>query len=118
MDEKLRRQLIEAREQITRQLMQLEAVAAEPYVRAGLGPDNRAVYADLQRELREISQLLGEDEGERDAEELETAAHPYYPLSADFNQGLQAKRNGITIGLGAFTILWLLFLFVRAVVAG
>jgi hypothetical protein len=111
-------QLREAREQIRRQLMQLERAAADPYAQVGLGPDNRGVYAELQRELQEINELLGEDGGNRDSEGLETAAGAYHPLSADFNQGCQPMRNPIAIGMVAFSILWLLFLFVHAVVAG
>jgi hypothetical protein len=111
-------QLRKARDQIRRQLMQLEGAAAETYARVGLGPDNRGVYAELQRQLQEINELLGEDQGNRDSEGLKTAAGAYHPLSADFKEGRQPKRNPIAIGMVAFSILWLLFLFVHAVVAG
>lgn len=112
-----KKQLRAAREQIARQLMQLEGVAADPYNQVGLGPDNRGIYAELQKELREIDELLGKGGGERDSEGPETATR-YYPLSANFSQGRRPKPNGIAIGLVAFGLLWLLFVFVRTVIEG
>jgi hypothetical protein len=111
-------QLRKARDQIRRQLMQLEGAATDPYAQVGLGPDNRGVYAELQKELREIDELLGEDEGERSSEGPDTAAGAYYPLSANFSQGRQPKANGVAIGMVAFSILWLLFVFIRTLIAG
>jgi hypothetical protein len=116
LDPKERKQLRAAREQIARQLMQLEGVAADPYNQVGLGPDNRAIYAQLQKELREINDLLGDDGGERSSERPDTAG-AYYPLSADFSEGRQTKPNGIAIGMVAFAIMWLLFVFVRTLIA-
>ena len=117
LDPKERKQLRKARDQIRRQLMQLEGAAADPYAQVGLGPDNRGIYAELHKELREIDELLGEGEGERSSKDPE-AAGAYYPLSADFSEGRQTKRNGVAIGMVAFAILWLLFVFVRTLIAG
>jgi hypothetical protein len=116
-----RKQLLEAREQIAAQLMQLEATASDPYARTGFlgpGPDNRGVYAELQRELQEINELLQEADGDPNSKGSKTGASPYYPLSKDFNQGFQPKRNPIAILLAIITILWLLFVLVRTMITG
>ncbi len=60
LDKKLRRQLIEARENIGAQLTQLEGAKVDPYPEGGM-PDCRGVYADLQRKLHEIDSLLEAD---------------------------------------------------------
>jgi hypothetical protein len=56
-DEALRAQLLEAREKIRAQLVQIEGAAGDAY--AGVTPDGRGVYAELQEELRQIDELLG-----------------------------------------------------------
>jgi hypothetical protein len=64
LDQKLRRQLLDARENICAQLEQLEGGAVDPYdggIAQGSMPDCRDVYADLQRELHEIDTLLQGD---------------------------------------------------------
>ena len=75
MDARLRSQLLQAREGIVGQLMQLEATAIDPY--AGGPPDHRSVYADLQRELKQIDDLLAPDghDGER-SQEVDFAYEP------------------------------------------
>lgn len=56
-DDALRNQLLAAREKIRAQLMQIEAAAGDAY--SGVTADGQDVYAELQQELREINELLG-----------------------------------------------------------
>jgi hypothetical protein len=94
LDEKLRRQLIEARENISAQLEQLERGAANPYRQ----PDSRDVYADLQRELHEIDTLL-EGKGDQDVEPR--AYQPMVKWYADGTAGnpVRPTRAGIILGI-------------------
>lgn len=59
-DDALREQLLAARENIRAQLMQIEGAAGDAY--AGVTPDGRGVYAELQEELRQINELLGNED--------------------------------------------------------
>jgi hypothetical protein len=81
LDQELKRQLTEARANITTQLELLELGADNPYMQ----PDCRAVYADLQRELGEIDTLL-EADGDADVEE-ESAYQPMVKWYADGTVG-------------------------------
>ena len=80
MDQKLRNQLMEARENIGAQLEQLERDG-----NSFMQPDCRDVYADLQRELHEIDTLLGADGNTEIA--AETAYQPMVKLYADGTVG-------------------------------
>ena len=121
MDEKLRRQLIEARENIGAQLTQLEGARVDPYAQGGIQggmPDCRNVYADLQRELHEIDRLLdagGDGDGSNEAK---SAYEPMVRLSPDGTVGNPTGPTRAAIilaiaGLGSF-ILWIcITLFMR-----
>jgi hypothetical protein len=118
LDEKLRRQLIEARENIGAQLMQLEGARVDPYAQGGM-PDCRNVYADLQRELHEIDTLLeaGGEDGNR-SNEAKSAYEPMVRWNPDGTVGNPTgpARAAIILaiaGLGSF-ILWIsITLFTR-----
>ena len=69
-----------ARENITTQLMQLEGASLDPYSLGG-APDSRNVYAELQKELREIDDLLGTDAGRQDGGSLDAAELAYQPMA-------------------------------------
>lgn len=86
MDQKLRRQLLEARENICAQLEQLEGEAVDPHdggISLGRMPDCRDVYADLQRELHEIDRLLEADGEDADVEERSA----YQPMVKWYGDG-------------------------------
>jgi hypothetical protein len=87
MNEKLRIQLLEARENIGSQLEQLERDG-----NSFMQPDCRDVYADLQRELHEINILLAADGGTEI--EAETAYQPMIKLYAD---GMVGNPAGLTL---------------------
>ena len=121
MDEKLRRQLIEARENIGAQLTHLEGARMDPYAQGGIQggmPDCRNVYADLQRELHEIDRLLDAGEDGDGSNEAKFAYEPMVRWSPDRTVGNPTgpTRTAIIlaiVGLGTF-ILWIgITLFMR-----
>ena len=112
LDQKLKSQLKEARENICAQLEQLERGADNPYME----PDNRSVYAGLQRDLREIDTLL-EADGDTDVE----ASSNYQPMVkwyADQTVGNPVRPSfaGRVIGVitGCFFFLFLTIALLRA----
>jgi hypothetical protein len=86
LDEKLRRQLIVARENISTQLTQLEGARMDPYASGGM-PDVRNVYADLQRELREIDRLLDAKDDENGSNDAKSAYEPMVQWNPDGTVG-------------------------------
>ena len=80
MDAKLRAQLVAARENITTQLLQLESASLDPYSFGG-SPDSRDVYAELQKELREIDDLLHIKSGSDDLEPSDATKFTYRPMA-------------------------------------
>jgi hypothetical protein len=117
LDEKLRRQLIEARENIGAQLTQLEGARVDPYAQGGMR-DCRNVYADLQRELHEIDKLLDSGADGNGSNEAKSAYEPMVRWNPD---GTVGNPTGPTraaiilaiVSLGSF-ILWIgIALFMR-----
>jgi hypothetical protein len=117
LDEKLRRQLIEARGNICAQLEQLEGAAVDPYdggIAPGRMPDSRKVYAELQGELNEIDTLLEADGKDMDVE----AKSAYQPMVKWYGDGtvgnpVRPTKAGITlgiIGVGSFVVVLVLAL--------
>jgi hypothetical protein len=97
MDQKLKSQLVEARENIGAQLEQLER-DGNSYMQ----PDCRDVYANLQRELREIDALF-EGDGNSDSE----AGSAYQPMIKWYADGTAGNPVGPTkpgIVLGFITV--------------
>ena len=94
LDHKLKSQLIEARENISAQLEQLERDG-----NSFMQPDCRDVYADLQRQLHEIDTLLQAD-GSTEIE-AKTAYQPMVKWYADGIVGnpVRPTRPGIIIGI-------------------
>jgi hypothetical protein len=124
LDEKLRRQLIEARGNICTQLEQLEGAAVDPYdggIALGRMPDSRKVYAELQRELHEIDTLLEADGKDEDVD----AKSAYQPMVKWYRDGtvgnpVRPTAVGIAlglIGLGSFVVVLVLALL-RAIASG
>jgi hypothetical protein len=124
LDEKLRRQLIEARANICSQLEQLEGAAVDPYdggIALGRMPDSREVYAKLQRELHEIDTLLEADGKDADVE----AKSDYQPMvkwygDRTVGNPVRPTAAGITlgiIGVGSFVV-FLVLALLRAIVSG
>ena len=124
LDEKLRRQLIDARGNICAQLEQLEGAAVDPYdggIAFGRMPDSRNVYAELQRELHEIDSLLEVDGKDADV----GAKSPYQPMVKWYGDGtvgnpVRPTAVGIVlaiISVVSFVIVLLLAL-VRAIGLG
>jgi hypothetical protein len=116
LDEILRRQLIEARENIGAQLTQLEGAAMGPYSEGGMA-DCRKLYADLQRELHEIDTLL-----EAAGDDLNVSDEPkssYQPMIRWNPDGTVGNPTGPTrpaiiwaiFGLGSFA-LWIAFVLI------
>jgi len=114
LDEKLRRQLIEARESIGTQLTQLEGARMDPYAQGGIQggmPDVRSVYADLQQELHEIDRLLDAGGDGNGSNEAKSAYEPMVRWNPD---GTVGNPTGPTkaaiilaiVSLGSF-ILWI-----------
>jgi len=118
LDEKMRRQLVEARENICAQLEQLEGGAVDPYdggIALGMMPDCRDVYADLQRELHEIDTLL-EGDGEDADVEVKSAYQPMVKWYGDGTVGNPVRPTGAVIilgiiGVGSFVVALGLALF-------
>lgn len=94
LDQKLKRQLLEARRNICTQLELLERGANNPY----LEPDCRDVYASLQRELHEIDELL-EADGYKDLE-AKSAYQPMVKWYRDGTVGNPVRPTTIGIILG------------------
>ena len=124
LDEKLRRQLIEARGNICAQLEQLEGAAVDPYdsgIALGRMPDSRKVYAELQRELHEIDTLLDGDGKDADVE----AKSAYRPMVKWYGDGtvgnpVRPTAAGIILGIvgaGSFVVV-LVLAFLRAIASG
>jgi hypothetical protein len=109
-DGALRKQLAEARESIEAQLWELEATSR------GRG-DCRAIYAQLQKELEDINELLGAGEDDDDCERSEAAACTYRPLSMNDTQGRQPKRSFLLALITLMGVLWLVFLLFRGFIA-
>ena len=96
LDEKLRRQLIEARRNICAQLEQLEGAAIDPYdggIALGRMPNSREVYAELQRELHEIDVLLESDGKDADVE-TKSAYQPMVKWYSDETAGNPVRPTG------------------------
>jgi hypothetical protein len=124
LDEKLRRQLIEARGKICAELEQLEGAAVDPYdggIASGMMPDSRKVYAELQHELHEIDTLLEADGKDADVE----AKSAYQPMVKWYDDGtvgnpVRPTAAGIIlgiIGVCTFVLVLVLALF-RAIASG
>ena len=110
LDAKLRRQLTVARENITTQLMQLEASTLDPYSLGG-SPDYGNVYTELQNELREIDALLGSDAGGRDrvtSDATVSAYQPMEPFMAAKTQGMWRFRGVAAAGAAFWLIEWVM----------
>ena len=121
LDQKLRKQLLEARESIGLQLTQLEGARLDPYAQGGVQggmPDCRNVYAELQRELHEIDTLLDAGETENRSNEANSAYEPMIRWNPDGTVGNPTgpTRAGVILaiaGIASF-ILWIGFaLFMR-----
>ena len=78
LDPSLRKQLTEAREAILAEIDELEFRTKNPA--KGGAPDYRGPYAELQRQLREIGELLGTDEDAKDCEDSEPVPPDYLPV--------------------------------------
>ena len=124
LNEKLRRQLIDARANICAQLEQLEGAAVDPYdggIALGRMPDSRKVYAELQRELHEIDTLLEADGKDTDVEAKST----YQPMVKWYGDGtvgnpVRPTAAGIALGIagvGSFIIVLVLALW-QAIASG
>ena len=121
LDQKLRRELIEARGNICAQLEQLEGAAVDPYdggIARGRMPDSRKVYAELQRELQEIDALL--ERGGKDTDvEAKSAYQPMVKWYRDGTVGNPVRPTRIGRILGVIGILFALLslglAFLRAV---
>lgn len=110
LDAGLRRQLIAARKNITAQLMQLEGAALDPSSLGG-SPDSRHVYAELQREVREIDELLGSDPSHDDGGSLAKAAYePMATFAAPQAQWMWRFR-GVAVGQIALSVIAWVALF-------
>ena len=109
----LRRQLVAARKKITTQLMQLEGAALDPFSFGG-SPDSRDVYAELQKELREIDDLLGTDPSGQDrGSSGETAYEPMATFAAPQAQWMWRFR-GVAVGqIALFLISWVTLFALR-----
>jgi hypothetical protein len=113
LDAGLRTQLVAARKNITTQLMHLEGAALDPFSFGG-SPDSREVYAELQKELREIDDLLGTD---RSCQDGGLSAEPAYEPMATF-AAPQAqwmwRFRGVAVGqIALFVIAWVALFAVR-----
>jgi hypothetical protein len=123
-DERMRRQLIEARGKICVQLEQLEGAAVDPYdggIALGMMPDSRKVYAELQRELHEIDTLLETDGKDADVE-AKSSYHPMVKLYGDGTVGNPVRPTAAGIALaiisvGSFVVVLVLALL-RAIASG
>lgn len=112
MDEKLKRRLIEARENIGAQLTQLEGARLDPYAQGGM-PDVRNVYGDLQRELLEIDRLLDAEEDGTGSNKAKSAYEPMVRWNPDLTVGnptgpTKAAIILAIVSLGLF-VLWISF---------
>ena len=102
LDARLRRQLVAARKNITTQLLQLESASLDPYSFGG-SPDSRDVYAELQKELRDIDDLLATH-----GSEPSNVTEPAYAPMATFvtTQGQWMWRfRGIAAGSAALWVI-------------
>jgi len=114
LDAGLRRQLVAARKNIAIQLMQLEGAALDPFSLGG-SPDSRHVYAELQRELREIDDLLGTDPSGHDGggSVAERAYEPMATFAAPQAQWMWRFR-GVAVGqIALFVIAWVALFALR-----
>ena len=112
LDARVRRQLVVARGNITTQLMQLEAATLDPYSLGG-SPDYQNVYAELQKELREIDALLGTDAGGQGREPSDVTGFAYQPMEpfmAAKAQGMWRFR-GVAVASAAFWVIGLVMRF-------
>lgn len=80
LDASLRKQLIEARKVILAEIDELECRAKTPA--KGGPPDYRGPYAELQKQLHEIDELLGTDE-DGDSEDSKAVTTGYFPSADD-----------------------------------
>lgn len=114
LDAKDKKQLVEARESIGAQLMQLEASARDPYSRGG-APDCRSVYDELQRQLREIDALLEANGDGRDISK--DGYEPMVRLNADGSVGTGTGPTPagklVAIFSLAVMIIWIGIAFLR-----
>ena len=99
MDETLRRQLIGARANIGTQLGQLEGTIVPGT--EGDAPDSRNVYAELQRQLREIDTLLERDADNRPSDGAKPPYQPMVRWTADGTVGNETRptRAGIIMAV-------------------
>jgi len=124
LDEILRRQLIDARDNICAQLEQLEGAAVDPYdggIASGLMPDSRKIYAELQHEMHEIDTLLEADGKDVDGGP-KSAYQPMVKWYLDGTVGnpVRPTAPGIALGLigvGISVVLLVLAVW-RAIVSG
>jgi hypothetical protein len=111
LDPKVRKELLVARQNICSQLAQLEGAAVDPYdggIAGGMMPDSRGVYADLQRELKEIDDLLEGDGAATDLE-AESAYHPMVRWYADRTVGNPVRPTTVGIILGVISLGFFVF---------
>jgi hypothetical protein len=121
LDAKLKRQLIEARENIGAQLTQLEGARIDPYAQGGVQggmPDVRNVYADLQRELHEIDRLLDAGEDGNGSNEAKSNYEPMVRWNPDGTVGNPTGPTKAAIILAIVSlgliVVWISFrLFMR-----
>ena len=105
----MKSELVEARKNICAQLEQLEGAAVDPYdggIALGMMPDNRNVYAELQRELHEIDALLEADGKDADVE-AKSAYQPMVKWYGDGTVGNPVRQTlpGIIIGIVSVALL-------------
>jgi hypothetical protein len=113
LDAALRRQLVAARKNITTQLMQLEGAAIDPFSLGG-SPDCRDVYAELQRELHEIDDMLGTAADGREGEP--SGASGYEPMATFAAPQAQWmwRFRGVAVGqVALFVIAWVALFSLR-----
>jgi hypothetical protein len=86
LDATLKKQLLDARDKIIAQLNETR-FPSTPRWRGGGGPVHDYAYDELQKELREIDELLGFEEDDQDCGSTEV------PLPSTFSQDRQPKRS-------------------------
>ena len=109
LDATLRKQLLDARENIIAQLNATQFPTMPGGIpRRGGGPAYDYAYVELQQELREIDELLGSEEDDQDC-----GVSTEVPLPIDFNQNRQPKRSLLLIVPGLVSVLWVVFVLFR-----
>jgi len=108
LDATLKKQLLDARENIIAQLNATQFPTRPGGIpRRGAGPAYDYAYVELQQELREIDELLGSEEDDQDCGSTEV------PFPPSFSQDRQPKRSLLLIAAGVASVLWVLFVLLR-----